>query len=127
MKIEAVILRNVRCVCCKEIGHRIENCTRDPNFKTNKSAILDIERIQKIKNFKKLHADTVVNTTHFIKKSVMVPLKMDDEGNQTEPANTLHPFMRGIMNFDDYNYRQYNSYILVEEPTNLNQLDDLEK
>jgi len=30
--------------------------------------------------------------------------------------NPNHPFMRGIMNFDDYNYKQYNSFVLVEEP-----------
>jgi hypothetical protein len=27
--------KNHRCVCCRELGHRIEDCTRDPNFKTN--------------------------------------------------------------------------------------------
>ena len=36
------LLRNVRCLCCKEIGHRIENCTRDPNFKTNKEPEEDL-------------------------------------------------------------------------------------
>jgi hypothetical protein len=35
----------------------------------------------------------------------MVPLKEDDDGNQFEPQNTAHPFMRGIMKFDDYNYK----------------------
>ena len=25
--------------------------------------------------------------------------------------------MRGIMNFDDYNYRLYNRYVLVEDPS----------
>jgi hypothetical protein len=60
----------------------------------------------------------VVNTTHFIKKSVMVPLKVDDDGYHTEPGNTEHPFMRGIMQFDDYNYRRFNHYVLLEEPTN---------
>lgn len=24
--------------------------------------------------------------------------------------------MRGIMSFDDYNYKQYNQYVLIEEP-----------
>ena len=38
-------IKNVRCVCCKEIGHKIENCSRDPNFKTNKPTNIDIERI----------------------------------------------------------------------------------
>jgi hypothetical protein len=27
-------LKNVRCYCCKEIGHTIEQCPRDPNLKT---------------------------------------------------------------------------------------------
>jgi len=24
----------VRCMCCKELGHSIEVCPRDPNYKT---------------------------------------------------------------------------------------------
>lgn len=32
------------------------------------------------------------------------------------PKNIDHPFMRGIMNFDDYNYNSYNKYILTHEP-----------
>jgi len=47
-----------------------------------------------------------------------VPLKVDDDGYHTEPGNTEHPFMRGIMQFDDYNYRRFNHYVLLEEPTN---------
>ena len=27
--------------------------------------------------------------------------------------------MRGIMKFDDYNYSNYNSYILIEQPSHL--------
>lgn len=79
------MLRYARCVCCKEIGHRIEQCTRDPNLRTNKPSELDLDRINKIKDFRKLHADTVVNTTHFIKKSVMIPLQVDEDGNEIEP------------------------------------------
>lgn len=105
--------RNVRCTCCKEKGHKIENCIRDPNFKTNKKTDVDIERILKLKSFKKLHVDTMVSTTHFLKKSIMVPLKTLDNGTHEEPKNTDHPFMRGIMQFDDYNYRRYNQHILV--------------
>jgi hypothetical protein len=37
--------------------------------------------MNKMKSFKKLHVDTIVNTAHFIKKSIMVPLKIDDDGN----------------------------------------------
>lgn len=28
----------------------------------------------------------------------------------------MQPFMRGIMTFDDYNYKNVNDYVLVEEP-----------
>jgi hypothetical protein len=73
-------------------------------------------RLKTIKDHKKLYGDTIVNTTHFIKKSVMVPLQTDEEGIQVEPQNQEHPFMRGIMSFDDYNYKQYNQYVLIEEP-----------
>jgi len=35
----------------------------------------------------------------------MVPITIDEEGKVNEPSNQKHPFMRGIMNFDDYNYK----------------------
>jgi len=38
----------------------------------------------------------------------MVPVTIDDEGKVKEPENTKHPFMRGIMHFDDYNYSYFN-------------------
>lgn len=48
-------LRNARCLCCKEIGHRIENCPRDPNLRTGeRDTDLDFERIKNIKDFRKL-------------------------------------------------------------------------
>jgi hypothetical protein len=46
----------------------------------------------------------------------MVPIKYDDEGRIKEPDNSEHPFMRGIMNFDDFSYTQFNSYVLIAEP-----------
>ena len=46
----------------------------------------------------------------------MVPINSDEDGNITEPINIQHPFMRGIMNFDDYNYKNFNDYVLIEEP-----------
>lgn len=58
----------------------------------------------------------MVSTTHFLKKSIMVPLKTLDNGEHEEPKNANHPFMRGIMKFDDYNYGRYNGYILVPQP-----------
>lgn len=45
----------------------------------------------------------------------MIPLKHDEDGKAIEATNISHPFMRGIMEFDDYNYNQYNEMILVPE------------
>lgn len=49
---------------------------------------------------KKVHADTIVATTHFIKKAVIVP-----NGYESDSATVDRPFARGIMAFDDYNYK----------------------
>ena len=49
-------------------------------IKTDADLGQDQERLAKIKDFRKLHADTTINTTHFIKKAVMVPLDLDEEG-----------------------------------------------
>lgn len=46
----------------------------------------------------------------------MIPLQFDDEGSASRPKNTVHPFSRGIMAFDDYNYKSHNDYVMVEEP-----------
>ena len=70
----------VKCTCCREIGHSMENCQRDPNFKTLANMTTDAGRISKINDFKKLFADTLINTTHFIKKAVMIPVEFDDDG-----------------------------------------------
>jgi len=102
-------MKYVRCLCCKELGHRIEQCIRDPNLKTNEKDIdEDYDRINKIKDFRKLHTDTIVNTTHMIKKSVMVPIQLDEDGAALEKEHKNTPFMRGVMNFDDYNYKMHN-------------------
>jgi len=46
----------------------------------------------------------------------MVPIKYDDDGNIEEVAHAYNPFMRGVMEFDDYNYAIHNPYVLVEDP-----------
>ena len=59
----------MRCYCCKELGHKLDLCPRDPNFRTQeKDADNEASRIQKIRDFRKLYADTVIQTTHFLKK-----------------------------------------------------------
>ena len=74
-----------------------------------------------MKDFRKLFADSTVQTTHLLKKSVMIPIKYDDEGNVEEVAHAYNPFMRGVMEFDDYNYTVHNPYVLVEDPKFLEQ------
>jgi len=68
-----------------------------------------------MKDFRKLFADSIVKTTHLLKKSVMIPVKYDEEGN-LEESYAYTPFLRGVMEFDDYNYAVHNPYILVEDP-----------
>lgn len=46
----------------------------------------------------------------------MIPIKLDEEGNVEEVTHAYNPFMRGVMEFDDYNYTVHNPYILVEDP-----------
>jgi len=99
----------VRCMCCKELGHNIEVCPRDPNYKTKADNEAELERISKITDFKKGYADTVIQTTQLLKKSVIMP------GLQLKNQQiTNSSFKRGIMSFDDYNYAAYNKYILIE-------------
>ena len=74
----------MRCAACKEIGHTVQDCLRDPNLKTGVKADVEFERIQKMKDFRKLFADSIVQTTHLLKKQVMIPIKYDDDGNIEE-------------------------------------------
>ena len=62
----------------------------------------------KMKDFRKLYADSVVQTTHMLKKAVMIPVKHDDDGQLEDVANAYNPFKRGVMEFDDYNYAIHN-------------------
>ena len=65
----------IRCRCCKEIGHSIETCPRDPNIKTVTQTQLDgeAERILRMKDYKKVFAETQITTTHFLKSCTAVP------------------------------------------------------
>eukprot|EP00347_Sterkiella_histriomuscorum_P024062 403332433 len=118
-------LKNVRCLCCKELGHRMELCPRDPNIRTAAEPEEDIERISRIKDFRRLFQDTMVLTTHFLKRCVKIPRVKIKGQTQTENMDNsrileqlekmkVNPFKRGAMRFEDYNYGMYNDYILID-------------
>jgi len=46
----------------------------------------------------------------------MIPLEIDDDGAVLKPNNVTHPFSRGIMEFDDFNYKPFNEIVFVPEP-----------
>jgi hypothetical protein len=54
-------------------------------------------------NEKRLHADTAIQTTHFLKKCAM-----------SSQHESVGAFTRGALTFEDYNYSMYNPYILLE-------------
>mmetsp|Transcript_14964 Transcript_14964/g.18853 ORF Transcript_14964/g.18853 Transcript_14964/m.18853 type:complete len:141 (+) Transcript_14964:2300-2722(+) len=105
-------IKNIRCLCCKELGHLIDQCPRDPNIRSQADTEDEYLRIQKIKDYRKLNADTVVTTTHFLKKCIVVPTRQTEQEERVYQEN---PFKRGSMKFDDFNYEVYNPYILVQE------------
>lgn len=68
-------LKQQRCLCCKQIGHSIEQCERDPNMKTinNKEDMeSEFQRVTQLKDFRKLFPDTQIATTIFLKKCIKV-------------------------------------------------------
>ena len=51
----------------------IDDCPRDPNLKTKGEPEEDYQRLFKLKDYRKLFADTVITTTHLLKKCISVP------------------------------------------------------
>ena len=74
--------KNIRCTCCKELGHSFIDCPRDPNFRTKQNPIDELDRINQIKEIRKLFVDTQVITTHFLKKCIKVPKIFDEIQNK---------------------------------------------
>ena len=64
----------MKCMCCKEIGHNISDCPRDPNIRTKvgKMAQDDFDRIQKIRDNRVCFIDTMITTTHLLKRCIKV-------------------------------------------------------
>lgn len=51
----------------------IDDCPRDPNFKTKAVVQQESERLLLLKDYRKLFAETAVMTTHMLKKCIKVP------------------------------------------------------
>ena len=72
-------MKTHKCNCCKEVGHLIEHCPKDPNLRTNEKIAIGMDRILRITDNRKLFADTAVITTHLLKKCVKVPKLTNEE------------------------------------------------
>ena len=86
-------LNNVRCMCCKELGHAIKDCPRDPNLRSKGDVEMvndDYQRILKIKENKKFFVDTAITTTHFLKKCIKVRKpEVNAEAKESETAQMV--------------------------------------
>ena len=90
-------LKALKCYCCKEKGHKTENCPKDPNFRHNQDADKESLRIMEIKEKKKLLADSVA-----VQNKIMEAFSK---------KKLQHIFGQDIMSFDDFNYGLLNDYI----------------
>jgi len=118
------------------VGHLTEDCHKDPNFKTKEKIDDDISRINAIKDDKKVFADSIVLTTALLKNCVKVQRPPYDHELEQKPkmqqefidgaAEKLNKnqFKRGAMMFDDYNYSQYNKFVLNMDPKSLDYEED---
>ena len=78
-KSKARQLKSIRCQCCKELGHTIENCYRDPNLKTRENEEDELKRIKNLRDNRKLFVDSTVTTTHLLKKLSKVPKLISED------------------------------------------------
>ena len=76
--------KNIKCLCCKEVGHDMSECYRDPNIKTRVDYQEDWKRIMGLKDYRKLFVDTMITTTHFLKKCAKVR-KIDETTPDGKP------------------------------------------
>ena len=88
-------LKRIKCQCCKEVGHHTQDCYRDPNLITKRDTNEELHRLNKLREFRKLNLDTVEIPTRLMKKLAI---------NAEENA-----FARGVLCFDDYNYKFHNA------------------
>lgn len=93
---------NIRCLCCKEKGHTVDECLRDPNIRTQQDVFQEEKRIAKSKSFRKLLSDSLGMTSKLFKGLI----------RRQAGSNELNPFSKGAMCFDDYSYKYFNEHVL---------------
>ena len=102
---ENQLMKKTRCTSCREMGHICSDWPRDPNFRTNHSIFDEFFRVDGLKDLavKNFANDANIKTRMLFEKLVTV--------------RDFSPFKRGILMFDDYNYKSINNNILptIEE------------
>ena len=85
----------------------MEDCPQDPNLRTGLDAIKEIERVEKIRDEKNLNSHCVEMMKSFMKKLV------------SNSKSLINPFSKGVMGFDDFNYKYFNEEILKVEQSKI--------
>ena len=98
-----------QCQACKQLGHEAFECLRDPNLRTMHDLNEEDKRIEvdEKKNFKRTMVHTTETTNKFLEKIVFFNTKHTREGRVN-----VQEHGQNAINFDDYNYSNYNEHLL---------------
>lgn len=91
--------RQLKCTCCKDIGHMAEECPKDPNIRQAYDPDEEEDRLnQNMKLSKKLLADSQIVTIRML----------------SELARDKEAKLKGkdMMSFDDFQYNHINPHVL---------------
>eukprot|EP00347_Sterkiella_histriomuscorum_P014023 403362455 len=104
-------LKGLKCFCCKETGHKTENCTKDPNMRQNCDLDDELIRITERKSARKLNGDSFEVSNKLMEKL---------------SKQKLHSiFGKDIMSFDDYNYKLVNEAVFNVQGSTFQSDDDI--
>lgn len=51
--------KSSKCMCCKQVGHSVTDCPRDPNFRTKYQVYEEEDRMKDLKEIKRMNGDSV--------------------------------------------------------------------
>ena len=89
--------KRLKCTACRELGHLIAECPRDPNIKTNKDPEEEMKRITTRITKPSDNFEAQKLTQNMLKRLTLL-------GNER--------LMLNMLTFDDYNYEAYNKKLL---------------